>query len=57
MFAGQAHVAAHVAGIGQPTFRINLQIVPKAKIGTLITSLPQSKMIEVARAIRFALDI
>jgi mRNA interferase MazF len=35
----------------------HLQTVSKAKIGPLITSLPPSKMIEVARAIRFALDI
>ena len=35
----------------------HLQTVPKAKIGPLITSLPQSKMTEVGRAIRFALDI
>ena len=35
----------------------HLQTVPKAKVGPLITSLPPSKMIEVGRAIRFALDI
>ena len=35
----------------------HLQTVSKAKIGPLITSLPQSKMIDVGRAIRFALDI
>jgi mRNA interferase MazF len=35
----------------------HLQTVAKAKIGPLITSLPQSKMIDVGRAIRFALDI
>ncbi|MBN1106727.1 MAG: type II toxin-antitoxin system PemK/MazF family toxin [Deltaproteobacteria bacterium] len=35
----------------------HLQTVSKAKIGPLITSLPRSKMNEVGRAIRFALDI
>lgn len=35
----------------------HLQTVSKAKIGALITSLPQDKMIDVGRAIRFALDI
>jgi len=35
----------------------HLQTVSKKKIGPLITSLPPSKMIEVGRAIRFALDI
>ena len=35
----------------------HMQTVSKAKIGPLITSLPPSKMIEVGRAIRFALDI
>jgi len=35
----------------------HLQTVSKAKIGSLITSLPRAKMLEVARAIRFALDI
>ena len=35
----------------------HLQTVFKAKMGPLITSLPQSKMIDVGRAIRFALDI
>ena len=35
----------------------HLQTVSKAKIGPLITSLPRSKMIDVGRAIRFALDI
>ncbi|MCU0597765.1 MAG: type II toxin-antitoxin system PemK/MazF family toxin [Desulfobacterales bacterium] len=35
----------------------HLQTVSKSKIGTLITSLPRTKMLEVARAIRFALDI
>jgi len=35
----------------------HLQTVSKAKIGPLIASLPPSKMIDVGRAIRFALDI
>lgn len=35
----------------------HLQTVSKSKIGPLITSLPVAKMIEVGRAIRFALDI
>jgi mRNA interferase MazF len=35
----------------------HLQTVSKAKIGTLITSLPPSRMADVGRAIRFALDI
>lgn len=35
----------------------HLQTVSKGKIGPLITSLPCTKMLEVARAIRFALDI
>lgn len=35
----------------------HLQTVSKGKIGTLITSLPRSKMAEVGRAIRFALNI
>lgn len=35
----------------------HLQTVSKAKIGPLITFLPSSKMIDVGRAIRFALDI
>ena len=35
----------------------HLQTVSKEKIGTLITSLPRMKMIEVGRAVRFALDI
>jgi mRNA interferase MazF len=35
----------------------HLQTVSKAKIGPLITSLPPSKMVDVGRAIRFALDI
>ena len=35
----------------------HLQTVSKEKIGPLITSLPQSKMIDVGRAIRFALNI
>lgn len=35
----------------------HLQTVSKGKIGTLITSLPRTKMMEISRAIRFALDI
>jgi len=35
----------------------HLQTVSKGKIGALITSLPRTKMIEVGRGIRFALDI
>jgi mRNA interferase MazF len=35
----------------------HLQTVSKAKIGPLITSLPPSRMADVGRAIRFALDI
>ena len=35
----------------------HLQTVSKAKIGPLIISLPSSKMIDVGRAIRFAIDI
>ena len=35
----------------------HLQTVLKGKIGSLITSLPQAKMIDVGWAIRFALDI
>lgn len=35
----------------------HLQTVSKGKIGSLITSLSSAKMIEVGRAIRFALDI
>jgi mRNA interferase MazF len=35
----------------------HLQTVSKEKIGALITSLPSAKMIEVGRAVRFALDI
>jgi mRNA interferase MazF len=35
----------------------HLQTVSKGKIGPLITSLPRTKMLEVGRAIRFALDI
>ena len=35
----------------------HLQTVSKKKIGPLITSLPPSRMIDVGRAIRFALDI
>jgi mRNA interferase MazF len=35
----------------------HLQTVSKGKIGSLITSLSKTKMLEVGRAIRFALDI
>ena len=35
----------------------HLQTVSKAKIGPLITSLSPSRMLDVGRAIRFALDI
>ncbi|ADH85449.1 type II toxin-antitoxin system PemK/MazF family toxin [Desulfurivibrio alkaliphilus] len=35
----------------------HLQTVSKGKIGPLVTSLPRNKMLEVGRAIRFALDI
>ncbi len=35
----------------------HLQTVSKAKIGSLITTLPLSKMVDVGKAIRFALDI
>jgi mRNA interferase MazF len=35
----------------------HLQTVSKGKIGALITSLPPPKMVDVGRAIRFALDI
>ena len=35
----------------------HLQTVSKVKIGQLIISLPPSKMIDVGRAISFALDI
>jgi mRNA interferase MazF len=35
----------------------HLQTVPKSKIGSLIASLPPSKMIDVGRAIRFALGM
>ncbi len=35
----------------------HLQTVSKEKIGSLITSLPSAKMVDVGRAIRFALDI
>ena len=35
----------------------HLQTVSKRKIGSLITSLPLVKMVDVGRAIRFALDI
>ena len=35
----------------------HLQTVSKGKIGSLITSLPPTKMVDVGRAIRFALNI
>jgi mRNA interferase MazF len=35
----------------------HLQTVSKAKIGSLITSLTPAKMVDVGRAIRFALDM
>jgi mRNA interferase MazF len=35
----------------------HLQTVSKGKIGSLITSLPLAKMVDVGRAIRFALDL
>jgi mRNA interferase MazF len=35
----------------------HLQTVSKGKIGALITFLPPDKMVDVGRAIRFALDI
>ena len=35
----------------------HLQTVSKGKIGSLITTLPQVKMVGVGRAIRFAIDI
>lgn len=35
----------------------HLQTVSKGKIGSLITSLPPAKMVDVGRAIRFALNI
>jgi mRNA interferase MazF len=35
----------------------HLQTVSKGKIGSLITSLPPAKMVDVGRAIRFVLDI
>ena len=35
----------------------HLQTVSKGKIGGLITTLPPTKMVDVGRAIRFALDI
>jgi mRNA interferase MazF len=34
----------------------HLQTVSKGKIGAVITSLPPARMLEVGRAIRFALD-
>ena len=35
----------------------HLQTVSKGKIGSLVTSLSSAKMVDVGRAIRFALDI
>jgi mRNA interferase MazF len=35
----------------------HLQTVSKGEIGSLITSLPSAKMVDVGQAIRFALDI
>ena len=35
----------------------HIQTVPKEKIGSLITSLPTSKIVDVSNAIRFALDL
>ncbi len=35
----------------------HLQTVPKEKIGSLITTLPMSKVVDVGKSIRFALDI
>jgi mRNA interferase MazF len=35
----------------------HLQTISKGRIGSLITALPPSKMIDVGHAIRFALDI
>ena len=35
----------------------HLQTVSKGKIGAVITSLPTTKMVDVGRAIRFALNI
>lgn len=35
----------------------HLQTVSKGKLGSLITTLPRAKMLEVGQAIRFALDI
>ena len=35
----------------------HLQTISKGKIGSLITSLPPVKLVDVGRAIRFALDI
>ncbi|MGM0788333.1 MAG: type II toxin-antitoxin system PemK/MazF family toxin [Thermodesulfobacteriota bacterium] len=35
----------------------HLQTVSKGKIGSLITSMPSSKMADIGHAIRFALDI
>lgn len=35
----------------------HLQTVSKGKLGSLITTLPRARMLEVGKAIRFALDI
>ena len=35
----------------------HLQTVSKGKLGSLITTLPRAKLVEVGKAIRFALDI
>ena len=35
----------------------HLQTVSKRKLGSLITTLPRAKLVEVGKAIRFALDI
>jgi mRNA interferase MazF len=35
----------------------HLQTVSRGKIGALITSLPQGKMAEVGKAVRFALEV
>ena len=35
----------------------HIQTVSRGKIGALITSLPQAKMAEVGRAVRFALEV
>lgn len=35
----------------------HLQTVSKGKVGSLITTLPPAKMLDVGRAVRFALDL